>query len=391
MANPKRIVILGTTGSIGRNTLDVVARHPERFQVVGVSTGSNVEGVAAVAAEHNCRWASIADERRGDELARQVPQGCEALCGEASVAEYVCTSDVDIVVCAASGGGGLNAVLAAIKAGKTIALASKEILVMAGNVVMNEAEKAGARILPVDSEHCGVFQCLQGRSRHEAVRVILTASGGPFRAYSADQLARVTPQDALKHPTWKMGRKITVDSATLVNKGLELIEAHWLFGLPEEKLEVAVHPQSIVHAMVEYREGSMMAQMALPDMRLPIQYALTYPETATSSVERLDITRVGTLTFEPVDDQRFPAVQLTRHALRTGGTMPVVLNAANDVAVESFCRNEIGFIDIYAAIEEVMNRHESVFAPALETVFAVDGWAREAANEACRKRTVNGK
>jgi 1-deoxy-D-xylulose-5-phosphate reductoisomerase len=292
---------------------------------------------------------------------------------------------VDIVICASSGTAGLEAVLAAIDAGKTIALANKEVLVMAGELVMNAARQRGVAILPVDSEHNAVHQCLHGRAHDEVRRLILTASGGPFREWPAEALTRVTPAAALRHPTWKMGRKITIDSATLMNKGLEVIEARWLFDVPAERIDVVVHPQSIVHSMVELSDGSVIAQLGVTDMRLPIQYACSYPERWEAALPALDLLSAGSLEFLPADTGRFPCLELAYRALRAGGTLPVVLNAANEVAVEEFLDGKLGFMAIPRVIEKAMNAHDVSRVSSLQVVRNVDAWAREYARETARE------
>jgi len=289
--------------------------------------------------------------------------------------------DADIVICASSGTTALEAVLAAIDAGKTIAIANKEILVMAGALVTEAARRRGIAILPIDSEHNAVHQCLHGRQRRELRRLILTASGGPFRRFTRDELDRVSPQQALKHPTWKMGRKITIDSATMMNKGLEVIEAHWLFDVTADQIDVVIHPQSIVHSLVELADGSVIAQLGVTDMRLPIQYACSYPDRWDALLPSLDLTRAGQLEFFTPDSERFPCLGLAYRALRTGGTLPVVLNAANEIAVEAFLDGKLGFTSIPVVIDLAMNGHAAESVSTLETVRRVDSWARTYARE----------
>jgi 1-deoxy-D-xylulose-5-phosphate reductoisomerase len=297
--------------------------------------------------------------------------------GNEGLCEVATHPDVDVVLCASSGTAALDAVLAAIDAGKTIALANKEVLVMAGAIVMEEARRRGVAVLPVDSEHNAIHQCLHGRQRSEIRRLILTASGGPFRGWSTEQLASVGPELALQHPTWRMGRKITVDSATLMNKGLEVIEARWLFDVPAEQIEVVVHPQSIVHSMVELSDGSVIAQLGVTDMRLPIQYACSYPERWDAALPSLDLVGAGRLEFLPPDVDRFPCLGLAYRALRAGGTLPVVLNAANEIAVEEFLGRKLGFTTIAQVISRTMDAHDVEPAATLSTVRKVDTWARE--------------
>lgn len=373
----KRIVILGSTGSIGENALSVARHLGDRLRVVGLAACRRVERLAEQAREFGCAWAYTAwDEGRGP-LARSLPAACRSLSNDEEVLAAVTDDGVDMVLCAIVGTAGLAPVLAAIRAGKDIALASKEILVMAGELVMAEARRCGVRILPVDSEHCAVFQCLEGQAR--PARVLLTASGGPFRARKDLDLATVTPAMALAHPTWNMGAKVSIDSATLMNKGLEMIEARWLFDLAPEQIETVVHPQSIVHSMVEFADGSILAQMGHPDMRLPIQYCLTYPERQASQVRRMDFRDVFTLHFEPPDHGRFPALRLAREALQAGGSAPCVFNAANEVAVARFLAGHLSFPGIWAAVEETLARTPPACPGTLAEILAAERAARELA------------
>ena len=355
----KRLAILGSTGSIGCSALDVVRAHPDRLKVVGLAAGSNADRLRAQAAEFAPSITSLASDT-----------GSEGLIAVAT------HPDVDMVLCASSGTAGLEAVLAAIEARKTIALANKEVMVMAGALVTAAARAHGVDILPVDSEHNAIHQCLHGRRREEIRRIILTASGGPFRALSAAALAGARPQDALRHPTWQMGRKITIDSATLMNKGLEVIEAHWLFDLPAEQIDVLIHPQSVVHSLVELTDGSIIAQLGGADMKLPIQYAFSYPERWDAPVARLDLTATRTLEFQQPDVERFPCLQLAYRALRAGASHAVVLNAANEVAVASYLEEKISFAAIPQVIEQAMDAHVGVAVSTLEGVREVDRWAR---------------
>ena len=383
----KRLAILGSTGSIGRSALSVVDAHPSRLKVVALAAGDN----AALLAEQTARYCPEAvamatpdalDRFRGA-CATGTPQvigyGADGL---VAVATH---PSVDIVLCASAGTAGLEAVLAAIEAGKTIALANKEVLVMAGPLVTTAARRRGVTILPVDSEHNAIHQCLHGRSTSEIRRLILTASGGPFRDHSADALDGVGPGAALQHPTWRMGRKITIDSATLMNKGLEVIEAHWLFGVSADQIDVVIHPQSIVHSMVELADGSVIAQLGVTDMRLPIQYACSYPDRWESTLPSLDLTRAGQLEFLPPAHDRFPCLGLAYRALRTGGTLPVVLNAANEVAVEIFLDGRLGFTSIARVIEKTMDAHDASAVTGLDVVRRVDAWAREYARDISRE------
>jgi 1-deoxy-D-xylulose-5-phosphate reductoisomerase len=382
----KRVAILGSTGSIGRSALAVVDAHPARLKVVALAAGEN----AALLAEQVQRY-------RPDVVAMAAGEGVDRLkaaCGpnlptvgtgaEGLVAVATHPS-ADIVICASAGTAGLEAVLAAIEAGKTIALANKEVLVMAGELVTAAARNRGVAILPVDSEHNAIHQCLHGRPAGEVRRIILTASGGPFRGYPAEALEDVRPEAALQHPTWQMGRKITIDSATLMNKGLEVIEAHWLFGVTAEQIDVVIHPQSIVHSLVELIDGSVIAQLGVTDMRLPIQYACSYPERWDGSLPSLDLTRAGRLEFlEPAHD-RFPCLGLAYAALRAGRTLPVVMNAANEIAVGAFLDHKLGFMAIPRVIQKAMQAHVSEPVSTLQVVRRTDAWARDYARDAARE------
>ena len=382
----KNLVILGSTGSIGENALRVAEHLAPEIRVVGLAAKTRLKRAAEQAAELQCGWVAAADTECVTELQDMLPPGCRALGGTEALCEAVSASNVDIVLCAIVGTAGLEPVLAAVRAGKDIALASKEILVMAGELVMPEAGRCGVRILPVDSEHSALFQCLDGRDPADVSRLILTASGGPFRTMSGEELRRVTPERASAHPTWSMGGKITVDSATLMNKGLEIIEAHWLFGMPQDRIDVVIHPQSIVHSMVEFTDGSVLGQMGVPDMRLPIQYALTYPERRPRMIGPMDFSSTLHLDFEPPDETRFPALRLAREAVDAGGTMPAVLNAANEAAVAEFCAGRLSFPGIWETVAEVMSRHEPCRRPALGDMLAADAWARETARAVSRRR-----
>ena len=376
----KRIAILGSTGSIGQSALSVVATHSDRVQVVGLAAGGNVERFAEQVRAHRPAVFTMASEsalaRVRDVLgtaANGVPAGNDGL---VAVATH---PDVDLVLCATSGTAGLDAVLAAIQAGKTIALANKEVLVMAGALMMRTAETYGATVLPVDSEHNAIHQCLAGTSRDDVGRLILTASGGPFRAWPADKLSEVTPAQALEHPTWDMGPKITIDSSTLMNKGLEVIEARWLFDVSPEQIDVVVHPQSVVHSLVELRDGSVIAQLGVTDMRLPIQYAFSYPERWETTLPALDLAACGRLEFDNPDLERFPCLRLAYQALRGGPALPVVLNAVNEVVVEAFLAGRVRFLAIPGVIEQSLEAAEKQRvgpADTLEGIREVDSWAR---------------
>jgi 1-deoxy-D-xylulose-5-phosphate reductoisomerase len=373
----KRVAILGSTGSIGRSALAVVDAHPDRVSVVGLAAGSSVDALAAQVAQYRPAIAALS-EGGADALRRVgVDQRRTRLFeGAAGLIEVATHPDADIVLCASSGTAALEAVLAAIEAGKTIALANKEVLVMAGALVMEAARRNGVAVLPVDSEHNAIHQCLHGRDPGEVTRLILTASGGPFRTWTDAALASARPEDALRHPTWQMGRKITIDSATLMNKGLEVIEAHWLFGATADRIDVVVHPQSIVHSLVELRDGSTIAQLGVTDMRLPIQYAFSYPDRWGAALPRLDLAAAGTLEFSTPDRERFPCLRLAYEALEAGSSMAVVLNAANEIAVDAFLDGRIGFTGIPSVIARAMAAHAPAPVHTLAEVREVDARAR---------------
>jgi 1-deoxy-D-xylulose-5-phosphate reductoisomerase len=386
----KRVAILGSTGSIGRSALSVVEAHPDRIRIVGLSAGDNAELLAAQISRHRPRVAAMASEAALDRLRQLAPvEGVALGVGPGGLVAVASHPDVDLVLCASSGTDGLEAVLAAIEAGKTIALANKEVLVMAGGLVTEAARRRGVAILPVDSEHNAIHQCLHGRNHAEVKRLILTASGGPFRGRSASELSAVTSKDALKHPTWQMGRKITIDSATLMNKGLEVIEAHWLFGVEAARIHVLVHPQSVVHSMVELIDGSLIAQLGITDMRLPIQYAFSYPERWETALPQLDLVRAGRLDFDMPDTRAFPCLRLAYRALEAERSLPVVLNAANEVAVARFLEGRIAFPSIPYVIERTMDAHASAEVATLAAVRAVDRWAREHAEDVVRGVQLN--
>ncbi|MTI82861.1 MAG: 1-deoxy-D-xylulose-5-phosphate reductoisomerase [Firmicutes bacterium] len=374
----KRIAILGSTGSIGKQALQVIPGLASEFKVAGLAAGSNKElalqqvkefvpEVVSLAKEEDAHWLQ---HNLGPELGTTVVWGIDGLVAVATL------SGVDTVLTAVSGAVGLLPTVKAIKAGKDIALANKETLVAAGPLVMDLARAHGTRLLPVDSEHSAIWQCLQGENAERVSKIILTASGGPFRTFDMDLLKQVTPGQALKHPNWDMGGKITIDSATLMNKGLEIIEARWLFGLDYENIEVTIHPQSIIHSMVEFVDGSIIAQLGVPDMRLPIQYALTHPQRVKGSAPRLSWP-IGDLSFEAPDYGRFPCLHLAYEAGRIGGTMPAVLNAANEIAVEQFITGRIGFMSIPSIVAKAMEKHTVIQKPSLDQIFEADRWARE--------------
>jgi 1-deoxy-D-xylulose-5-phosphate reductoisomerase len=373
----KGVAILGSTGSIGCSALSVVDAHPDRLRIVTLAAGSNATRLGEQIAKYRPALASL-----GEHVAAGIlPSNSDTriVVGRDGLLEVATHPDVDVVLCASSGTAALEAVLAAIAAGKAIALANKEVLVMAGALVTDAARRHGVPLLPVDSEHNAIHQCLHGRGVEEVTRLILTASGGAFRDWPASALADARAEDALKHPTWRMGRKITVDSATLMNKGLEVIEAHWLFGVHTAQIDVVIHPQSIVHSLVELRDGSILAQLGVTDMRLPIQYALSYPDRWDGALPRLDLLACGPLEFTAPDHNRFPCLALAYRALVEGGTMPVVLNAANEIAVEAFLTRQLAFTGIPRLIERVMDAHRGERGTSLEVIREVDRWARECA------------
>jgi 1-deoxy-D-xylulose-5-phosphate reductoisomerase len=374
----KRVTILGATGSIGLRTLEIVSSFPDEFGVAGLAArGSNVELVADLCRKYSPRAVALLDGGARDRLARLLPAPQpELLAGAEGLVALARDVDADVVVSALVGGAGLLPTMAAIEAGRTMALANKETLVMAGSLMTAAAKRRNVALLPVDSEHSAVFQCLVGHNRGDVHRILLTASGGPFREWPPEKFAAITVEDALKHPTWKMGAKITIDSATLMNKGLEIIEARWLFDVAHEKVQVIVHPQSVVHSMVEYIDGSVIAQLGVPDMGIPILYALTYPERRPTPAARLDLTRTGALTFFEPDPVKFPCLRLARAALERGGTAPVVLNAANEVAVAAFLDRRIPFVEIPALIERALDRLPQAALTSIEQCVGVDAEAR---------------
>ena len=375
----KNVVLLGSTGSIGTSTLKVAEDLPDQIRLVGLAAGNNLELLVEQARRHQPAALSINDPAKAEELRHTFGHSTEVHCGDDGLMRLATMEGADIVLIAIVGTAGLQPALAAIRAGKDIAIASKEILVMAGETVMSEAREHGVRVLAVDSEHSAIFQCLDGKPSNSVRRLILTASGGPFRDrgdWPKERFADITVERALKHPSWVMGRKITIDSATLFNKGLEMIEARWLFDIGMDRVSVVVHPQSIVHSMVEFVDGSILAQMSTPDMCLPIQYALTYPARAGSRRVQTDFARLGMLTFEEPDVERFPALELARRAGEVGGTLPAVLNAANEVVVAVFCEGRCTFPQIAGWVGSVMERHEPKRHPTIEQILAADAWAR---------------
>jgi 1-deoxy-D-xylulose-5-phosphate reductoisomerase len=382
------VSILGATGSIGRSTLDVVARHPDRFGVCAITANTSAEELAALAHAHGARYAAIGDASQAAALSRRLRElgsRAEVLAGEAGLVQAATLPEADCVMAAIVGAAGLRPTLAAARAGKKILLANKEALVMAGPVFMQAVRRNAVTLLPIDSEHNAIFQCLpalaQGTLQHRGIRrVLLTGSGGPFRTRERRELRNVTPGEACAHPTWDMGPKISVDSATMMNKGLEVIEAHWLFDAPAAAIEVVIHPQSVVHSMVEYFDGSVIAQLGNPDMRTPIAHALAYPERIDAGVAPLDLARVGTLAFEPPDFDRFPALRLAYAALESGGSAPAALNAANEIAVAAFLEGRLGFLDMTAVIEGTLEAMPVRPLADIDDVIEADRAAREKAS-----------
>jgi 1-deoxy-D-xylulose-5-phosphate reductoisomerase len=375
----KRVVILGATGSIGESALKVARDIPERMEIVGLAANSNAEKLAAAANETRAQSVCLVDETKIDALQRALAYKPRIFAGQNGLREIACLTNAQMVLVAIVGTAGLRPSLAAIEAGKDLAVASKEILVMAGEIVMREARDNDVRVLPVDSEHNAIFQCLEGKSSLDIRRIILTASGGPFRETPPKDFDSITPEQALKHPTWNMGPKITIDSATLFNKGLEMIEAHWLFGVEMKRVEVVIHPQSIVHSMVEFADGSTLAQLSYSNMCFPIQYAVTWPDRVPNSLPPLDFSKLSRLEFFTPRYDDFPALSLARRAGETGGTLPAVMNAANEVAVAGFLDRQVRFPDIWQIVEEVMNRHTPVAHPDLDAILQADQWARNEA------------
>ncbi len=392
----KNIVLLGCTGSIGVSTQKVAADLPEQIRIVGMASRENVDGMEEAIRQFKPLAVGMTDPAKAKELKKRLATGRDACAtmpvhaGERGLIELATMPEADVVLVAIVGTAGLEPALAAIRAGKDLAVASKEILVMAGELVMSEARKHGVKVLPVDSEHSAIFQCLEGREPRDVKRLILTASGGPFRQTPREEFAKITVAQALKHPSWNMGQKITIDSATLFNKGLEMIEARWLFDVEVDRVDVVIHPQSVVHSMVEFTDGSILAQLSVPDMRYPIQYALTWPQRLPNSMPPTDLARIGTLTFENPDREKFPSLRLAQEAGHAGGTMPAVFNAANEVAVARFVDGQIGFLQIFETVEKVMRTHQKggekgsswVASPTLDAILEADLWARKEAKRA---------
>lgn len=368
----KNIAILGSTGSIGQNSLHVIKNFPSRFRATYLTANKNIGLLERQIAEHKPNGVVVLDKENAHELKRRINGSVEVLCGEEGLEEIVTRPDVDIVISSLVGFAGLKPTIAAIKHKKTIALANKETLVVAGEIITKLQKEHGVALIPVDSEHSAILQCLVGEDRSHIAKLILTASGGPFLNIPKDRFDSITVEQALKHPNWNMGKKITIDSATLMNKGLEVIEAHWLFDLPAERIEVLIHPQSIIHSMVEFVDGSLKAQLGLPDMKIPIQYALTYPDRSPMNGARVDFPKLSSMTFAEPDHERFPCLRLAFDALKTGGTAPATLNAANEVAVQAFLDRKILFTKIPVLIQEALGRHSSTRSPSLSQIVETD-------------------
>jgi 1-deoxy-D-xylulose-5-phosphate reductoisomerase len=387
----RQVAILGSTGSIGKSTLDVVRALEGRIKVVGLTANSNLADLRAQVEELKPIAAGVPDEVRAPELeASCLRVGTELASGTRALERVATLPEADLVVNALVGAVGIEPTLAAIRAGKDVAIANKESLVAAGSIIVRAAEEAGVSVIPIDSEHSAICQCIRGEPRAGVRRIILTASGGPLLDMSADEIAGVTADRALAHPTWKMGRKVTIDSATLVNKGFEVIEAHWLFGIEAHRIEVVVERKSMVHSLVEFVDGSISALISAPDMRLPIQYALTYPERVASSFSTLDLESAGTIAFERPDRDRFPCLELAYEALRTGGTAPAVLSAADEIAVGAFLDGRMRLGEIYAVLRDVLALHRSCRVDSLEAILEADRWARLKAEEAVAARSSKG-
>ena len=373
----RKIAILGATGSIGKSTLDLVEYNRDRFEVVAVTAAMSVEALADIARRTGAKLAVIANESRLGELRQLLAgTGCRCAAGNSALVEAAC-GDADLVIAAIVGCAGLKPVMAAVEAGKTVALANKEALVTAGELMTQAAQASGTVILPIDSEHNAIFQCLAGSRKEDVARIILTASGGPFRDAPVDRIAAATPEEAVAHPNWSMGAKISVDSATMMNKGLELIEARYLFGLTSDRIDIVVHPQSVVHSLVEFVDGSMLAQLGSPDMRIPIAYALAWPERVETGARRLDLAAIARLDFEPPDVERFPALRVARQALESGGSAPIVLNAANEVAVASFLAGGIRFPDIVDLVQRALDELDFAAPRSIPDVLDIDRRTRE--------------
>ncbi|HLG24109.1 MAG TPA: 1-deoxy-D-xylulose-5-phosphate reductoisomerase [Candidatus Nanoarchaeia archaeon] len=371
----KRISILGSTGSIGTQSLDVIRKYPEKFKVVGLTAGNNSELLIKQIKEFKPKAVAIMDKSKVADLLNF--SSCQVFSGTEGLNKIASLSEADTVINSLVGSSGVEPTYSAIKAKKNIALANKETLVAAGSVIMEEAEKNNVTVMPIDSEHSAIFQCLNGENKKEVEKIIITCSGGPFKNFSGEELKNVTAKDALKHPTWNMGAKITIDSSTLMNKGFEVIEAHWLYGTNYDKIEVVIHPQSIIHSLVEFRDKSVIAQLGIPDMRIPIQYALSYPERLESSSESLSLSKIKSLEFKEPDFEKFPCLKYAFEAGKTGGTMPCVMNAANEIAVHAFLNDKISYLDIAIIIKKMMDDHNLIKNPNLQEILEVDRKVKE--------------
>ena len=379
----ENIAILGSTGSIGKNSIEVIANFPDQFKVSYLTVNNNIDALCDQVRRFRPKGVVVLDRSAAEECRKRFDGSTEVLAGEEGLEEIVQRDDVDVVISSLVGFAGLKPTIAAIKAKKKIALANKETLVAAGEIIMQLVKETGALLIPVDSEHSAIFQCLAGESASSVDRIILTASGGPFLNTSKEKLHKVSVEQALNHPNWKMGNKVTIDSATLMNKGLEVIEARWLFGTPPERIDVVIHPQSVIHSMVEFIDGSVKAQLGVPDMKIPIQYTLTYPERAASHFARVDFPKLREMTFYPPDLDRFQCLQLAYDALDEGGTMPAALNAANEAAVKRFLEGRISFLQIPETIRRTMEHHTVTAHPGLEDIIAADASARTFAESLC--------
>jgi 1-deoxy-D-xylulose-5-phosphate reductoisomerase len=379
----ENIAILGSTGSIGKNSIEVIANFPDQFKVSYLTVNNNIDALCDQVRRFKPKGVVVLDRNSAAECKKRFDGATEVLVGEEGLEEIVQRNDVDVVISSLVGFAGLKPTIAAIRAKKKIALANKETLVVAGEIIMRLVKETGGILIPVDSEHSAIFQCLVGESGSSVAKIILTASGGPFLNTPKDMLKKVSVEQALHHPNWKMGNKVTIDSATLMNKGMEVIEARWLFGIPPEKIDVVIHPQSIIHSMVEFIDGSVKAQLGMPDMKIPIQYALTYPERAASNVARVDFPKLREMTFFPPDIERFQCLRLAYDALNEGGTMPAALNAANEIAVRRFLEGKIAFQQIPETICRTMEHHNVTGRPTLDDIIAADASARRFAESIC--------
>ena len=382
----KHLAILGSTGSIGQNALSVVETHSDEFVVAGLAANTSIDRMEQQVRRFRPRLIAVRDKTAANQLRKRLKdiKNVEVLSGSEGVSAVATMAEADLVLEAMGGGAGLLPTLEAIQSGKDLAFVNKEVLVMCGSLIMEAAKEHGVRLLPVDSEISAIFQCLSNNDRDgqsEIHRLILTGSGGPFRQTPIAQLDSVTPQQALQHPNWRMGEKITIDSATMMNKGFEVIESKWFFDVELSQIEVVIHPESIIHSMVEFVDGSLLAQLGVSDMRVPIQYALTYPCRFPTSVPRLDLAQIGALHMEPVDSEKFPCLELAYSAAKVGGTLPTVLSSADEVVVQAFLNQQIGFRDIPNYLEEVMTRHDIIFQPTLDDILAADRWARSVTHE----------